>query len=81
MSKVEGVSVDERLHQVVDRLHSLCVTLESVRVSLEMVAVRSEDHEARLRRLEGWKHRLNALAAVVAFVAGAAVTAAFERWP
>ena len=71
----------ERLDQIAGCLRDIYVTLENLRVTLEGVTRRTDDHEQRLRRLEVWKHRLQALITVAAFGLGAAVTAALERWP
>ena len=68
----------QRLDQIADRLNEMLVTLENVRVSLENLTAASDDHEVRLRRLEGWKQRVHTLGTLLAFVMGAAVTAVAE---
>ena len=71
----------ERLDQIAGCLRDIYVTLENLRVTLEVVTRRADDHEQRLRRLEVWKHRVQALITVAAFGLGAAITAFVERWP
>jgi hypothetical protein len=69
----------ETMDKLVCELHSLRVTLERLRVTLGTLTRVTDDHEARVRALEGRQQRLTPVVSALTFVLGALATQVIGR--
>ncbi len=73
------VMQDENVYRLIESLSQINVSLESLRVTMSGISEVSSDHEARLRKIEVWKHNLTPILAAITFTLGAIFTVALER--
>lgn len=69
---------DRVVEGLAEELASVRVALERLRVVVEADARRREDHERRVRLLEGWQHRTTPLLGLITFLLGALVTGSLD---
>lgn len=73
-------SPDDRLDLIAAAVTRIDVHLEGLRVALSALTESSHDHEFRIRSMERWRYQVTSLLAAAAFVLGALVSAAVDRW-
>jgi hypothetical protein len=69
----------ETIDRLLNELHSLRVTLERLRVTLGTLGRVAEDHETRVRALEGRQQRLTPVVSALTFVLGVLATQVIGR--
>ncbi|MEX1230450.1 MAG: hypothetical protein WEB58_09425 [Planctomycetaceae bacterium] len=72
-------ALEERLERIQQSLQSINVHLENLRVSIAAAIQRGDDHEARLRFIERWQHKLTPILAILTFLVGAVFSEMLER--
>ena len=72
--------MDEKLDRIVESLHQLNINFEGLRISLSSLIQNVEDHEKRIRNIEGWKQNLTPILTVFTFIAGVVLTEMLDRF-